>query len=152
MNLRRLTLLLFAVVLLGATFGCGDKDPQSRQALSGRVTMNGDVLDAGIVEFSPQGQGSISSGALIKNGQYAIESSKGLPPGKYLVRLYAAARSSSSEQAPPGPPGPPGPPPARSSARPVKGQIPPQYNVRSTLVVEVVVDGENVFDFDVRAN
>ena len=148
MNLRCLTLLLVAAVLLGTTFGCGDKDPQNRQALSGRVSMNGDPLDAGIVEFSPQGQGSISSGALIKNGQYAIESSKGLPPGKYLVRLYAAAKSSSSEQAPPGPPGPP----VRSSTRPIKGQIPPQYNVRSTLVVEVVGDGSNVFDFDVRAN
>ncbi len=109
--------------------------------------MNGNALDEGSVEFSLQGQGGISSGALIKKGQYTIETSKGLPPGKYLVRLLATAKSSSSQKAPSGPPGPSA---TRGLARVAKQQIPPQYNVRSTLVVEVVDDGSNVFDFDVK--
>ena len=147
MNFHCMPLLLVFTVLLVATFGCGNKDPRNRQSVSGSVSLDGTPLDKGSVEFSSQGQGGTSSGALIKKGQYAIETSKGLPPGKYIVRLFSTSNSSSPGQVPAGPPGPP---PARSSAGQAKQLIPPQYNVRSTQVVEVVGDGPNVFDFDVR--
>jgi hypothetical protein len=110
------------------------------------VTLNGSGLDHGIVEFNPQQPGGVASGALIQEGRYTINVSQGLPPGKYLVRLFSPSRS--EEPPADGPPGPPSP--GRQPGEPVKERIPPRYNVQSELVVEVVGRGANAFDFDVR--
>ena len=142
---RLVPLVAFAAVLSTA-LGCGARNPLDRQAVSGRVTLDGSPLDHGIVEFSPRQPRGVTSGALIQDGGYTIDSSHGLPPGKYLVRLFSATRS--AEPPADGPPGPP--PPGRKPGEPAKERIPPRYNVQSDLVVEVAARGANAFDFDVH--
>ncbi len=112
----------------------------NRQAISGKVTLDGAPLDHGTIEFSPhRQQGGIGSGALIDNGRYAIHAKKGLPPGKYLVRLFSVEKPVDSFATEPGP----------GIGKPGKDRIPARYNVHSDIVVEVTDSGSNKFDFDV---
>ena len=75
------------------------------------------------------------------DGKYSVPADKGLPPGKYTVRISAA------EDAGAAPTGPPGP---ESMTQQAKALIPPQYNVETTLSAEVTEGGSNVFDFDLK--
>ncbi len=141
--MRHLQTLLVVLLAAGLLLGCGSKNPLNRQAVSGRITLDGVALDQGTIEFSPKQEGSTSSGALIANGSYEIEELKGLPPGEYLVRIFSAE----AQEGPP-PEEPPGP----MTGPPPKERIPANYNVQSDVVVKVI-DGEPaIFDFDIKSD
>ena len=83
----------------------------------------------------------MSSGAIITNGRYAIESTKGLPPGDYLVRIYSA------EAMPEGGPRDPNNPVAQLG----RERIPADFNSKSYHTIQVTDGGANTFDFDIRS-
>ncbi|MBX6315425.1 MAG: carboxypeptidase regulatory-like domain-containing protein, partial [Isosphaeraceae bacterium] len=101
--------------------GCGDTgDGLSRQAISGTVTLDGQPLARGTIQFLPiSPQQATPALVEIKDGTYTIPRDRGLVPGTYKVLI-----SSTATEAPaPGAdelPGQTGPPP--------KDLIPPQYN------------------------
>jgi len=135
----------FAILLAAATAGCGSNNPRGRLAVSGRVTLDGTALDRGTIIFNTQAPNGVSSGAVIQRGAYSIPELKGLPPGKYLVRINSAAlpqntQSGSGEVAAPGAPL------AMGAER-----IAPRYNADSAIVVEVVAGRKASFDFDVKS-
>ena len=122
--------------------GCGHGNPLNRQAVSGNVSFDGtawirarsnSVLDSSKA-VSVVGLGS-------GKAVFRMCHQQGLPPGKYLVRIFSAEKrdAPSSVGKPPGPGNPPG-----------KERIPAQYNSQSQILVEVVADGHNKFDFDIR--
>ena len=129
-------LILFLVLLI---YGCGN--PLGRRAIDGQITLNGVPLKSGNINFIPKQSGGVSSGTLISQGKYCLEDEKGLPPGKYLVQIYSPSESTLS----PSSQGTPGalPPPAIE-------QIPPQYNLNSTLEVVVTESESTNFDFDLK--
>jgi hypothetical protein len=143
--MSKLTRIAFAasVLLLCGAVGCGNS--LNRQQVSGQVTLDGAPLDHGIVEFTPQQPGGVGSGSEIKNGRYAIEAARGLPPGRYLVRLYSGSREELA--APASPLGP-----ALASATVARERIPAKYNTQSQLNVEVVGNKANVLDFQIKTN
>ncbi len=101
-------------------------------------------MDKGSINFASPEAGGVSSGAVIQDGRYTIPVENGLPPGKYLVRIYASAKQPATEVPKvPGPAGPAGHPGQRIAAA---------YNEESTLFVEVP-KGESAcsFDFDVKS-
>lgn len=140
--MRILNTFLLLLLTLAPCAGCGEANPQNRLPVAGRVTFNGTPLARGSIRFEPQeGPKAIVSGALIVQGTYTIPKDRGLPPGKYLVRINAAAPASkSSAEKPPGPDD-------EVSSREL---IPPEFNVQSTQVVEVQT-GTNEFAFDITA-
>ena len=117
--------------------GCGKTDPLHRQAVSGKITLNGDPLKAGSIEFSPVENGS-PSGASIQDGSYVIPKEKGLPPGDYLVRISASDGNEQTVEVP------------GESNKISKELIPAKYNVKTTLRFHVDEKGQNVFDLDVE--
>ena len=145
----------FVPVLLLATLllGCGPGNPLGRRAISGSVSLDGAPLDQGSIEFAPkETRGGVGTGAMLLNGQYSIPTLKGLPPGKYIVRISSAEpREESSLKRPTGPPGSGTSGPAGPAAFDMTGikrnRIPARYNAESQLVVEVTEEGENKFDF-----
>jgi len=132
---RSPAILLVAVLVIG----CGP-DTGGRLGLSGTVTFQGAPLKTGTIEFA-SGDAKQLSGSTITEGKYSVPADKGLPPGKYTVRISAV------EDAGAAPTGPPGP---ESMTQQAKALIPPQYNVESTLSAEVTEGGSNVFDFDLK--
>ena len=126
-------------LLLAALAGCGPGNPLGRKAISGKVTLDGKPLEQGNIAFQPLAAKGTSTGGVIASGSYSIKTDKGLPPGKYRVRINAAAAAS-----PVDPNQPPGPA-AAPAASPL---IPPKYNTQSQLECEVTEARPNQFDFD----
>ncbi|HPM82871.1 MAG TPA: carboxypeptidase-like regulatory domain-containing protein [Candidatus Anammoximicrobium sp.] len=135
MACRWAAVLLLAVV----ASGCG-QDTGGRLGLSGTVRFQGAPLQTGTIEFASSDAKQLT-GSTITDGKYSVPADKGLPPGKYTVRISAAQDAGA---APAGPPGP------ESMTQQAKALIPPQYNVESTLSADVTEDGNNVFDFDLK--
>lgn len=122
--------LIFAATLVGMV-GCGPKS--ELLGVSGEVSLDGTPLKSGSIELSSVNSDKLfASGTLIEHGNYEIPQAKGLPPGKYLVVINAA-----DESAPRAPGG---------GAREL---IPMEYNVSSQVTVDLTVDGENHFPFDI---
>lgn len=132
-----LAAMLLLCSVAGPWFGCS-RNPLGRQAISGVVTLDGVPLDDGKIEFAPQKQkGTVGSGCAIREGKYHIPTLKGLPPGEYLVRISGLEKHADTNTSFAGIP-----PPSRE-------RIPPEYNVRSKLIVRVTEDGPNTFNFDI---
>jgi hypothetical protein len=123
-----------------ALAGCGDENPLGRLPVTGTVSLDGKPLERGSVSFEPLGGGT-SSGSTIAAGEFAIREEKGLPPGRYRVRVYSASAETAPEDQLPGESGPPH-----------KDLIPKTWNANSEQQVEVTEGGENAFNFDIKTS
>lgn len=139
---RPLWPLLAGLLLLGGWSGCGPGNPLGRKAVSGKVTLDGQPLAQGNIGFEPLAKGGVTAGDVIAGGSYSIPAAKGLPPGKYRVRINASevGPAGSTDQAP----GPTG-------LMPAKSLIPAKYNKHSELVREVTETGPNQLDFELKS-
>ena len=117
--------------------GCGPANELGRLPVSGTVRLDGQPLDAGSISFEPTEKAGTSAGSAIEAGAFEIATERGLPPGTYVVRIYAPA----GEAAPTEMPG---------DSTVQKERIPPAWNTDSKETVEVKPDTENVFTFDVK--
>lgn len=118
--------------------GCGQDNELGRRAVTGQVTFQGQPLEQGTIRFQPQEAQGVASGAIVRQGKFEILEEQGLPPGKYQVQLSAAGAEGSGVD----PTAPPG-----ESKVVAKELIPATFNTKSTLVVEVVPEGDCQFDF-----
>ena len=135
------TALLFACIVSVPIAGCGASNELNRQSIQGTIKLNGTLLDTGNIRFLPQQRKSgVSSGAMIRDGRYSIDTEKGLPPGAYFVRIYSAEVAPDAKR--------------RDPNNPVgqlgRERIPPGFNTNSTHTVNVSDAGANQFDFDIR--
>jgi hypothetical protein len=142
-SVQNKVLAAFAVcVPLALVFGCGG-DPLGRHAISGAVTVDGAPLQRGNVGFQPiEKTSTTSGGAVVMEGKYSVPRDKGLPTGKYRVRINAAASGAGGEAQSTAPPGAPAPPPQEL--------IPPEWNENSEHTIEVTEKGPFVFNFEVQ--
>ncbi|MEY4178969.1 MAG: hypothetical protein RLY70_2543 [Planctomycetota bacterium] len=124
-----------AVALLLA--GCGGGSVDGRYGLAGKVTLKGQPLAKGTIEFSTGEGGGPLSGGTIENGQYTIPAESGLKPGTYTVRISSIEEAGGSAPAAPGP---------ESLTQVGKEVIPAEFNVNSSKTIEVKTSG-NTFDF-----
>jgi hypothetical protein len=122
----------------GILAGCGG-NAGGKLAVSGAVSIKGQPIDEGTINFSPKDNGPGSfAGALIKYGKYSIPAEQGLLPGAYAVRISAPEKQAAKVEEAPGQAGPV-----------AKDRVPPQYNVNSKLEFEVKAGANNQFNFDV---
>jgi hypothetical protein len=143
-NWAALLTTLGVVLLVG---GCGKKESE-RYEVTGEVTYKGQPIEEGIINFEPQENQGSSSGDTILNGKYRVPKNKGLFPGKYKVALYAGDGFGGSGTAGAAAPDPRKRPPP--GAKLGVERFPPEYNTKSTQIVEVTTDGPNKFDFHVK--
>ncbi|WP_150106129.1 carboxypeptidase-like regulatory domain-containing protein [Rubinisphaera brasiliensis] len=109
----------------------------NRQSVSGTVSLAGDPVITGLIEFCPVGNEGVSSGASIADGEYSIPSAKGLPPGDYLIRISSAGEEAVASKEMPG------------EAKLQKELIPASYNVNSQEIRSVSAGEKNIFDFEI---
>jgi hypothetical protein len=139
---RRIGSVLVSLAVL-ACAGCGkSKNPQGRLPFSGTVTLDGQPLTGGHLNFEPQGGQATQSGGMIKDGKFDVTEEAGAAPGLYSVAIFSGAA--------PLPAGViPGSPEADVAALQGPGElVPPKYNVRTTLTADVKPGEENVFSFE----
>jgi hypothetical protein len=141
----RKTRILLAAGVMGVAWavviGCGRGDASGRQAVSGTVTLHGAPLDQGEIQFTSLEPGkSEISGAMITSGKFSVPGDKGLPPGKYRVRISSADPGSAA--AAPEMPG--------EAVEVAKDRIPPEFGAESKQEVTVTKGGPNVFEFNIK--
>ncbi|MBM3999665.1 MAG: hypothetical protein FJ297_09040 [Planctomycetes bacterium] len=130
-------------VCLASLIGCGKANP--RKEVTGMITLKGEPLDQGVIEFHPLGEGTkelpaTMEGAVIAKGEYKVPVEQGLVPGKYKVIITSGDGINPSN-----PDGMPEP----SGNFVSKDRIPPAFNSESKVEVEVTSSGPNRFNFDV---
>src|SRR5258708_4462511 len=67
--------------------GCGGREytGERRFPLSGKVTVDGQPMQMGVVSFIPQDASGRVSGGPVKDGTYSVPEAKGPTAGKYQV-------------------------------------------------------------------
>lgn len=72
--------------------GCAENDGLPRQPLAGSVTLDGNGLNHGVINFYPAAHvisGVMVSGAAsIDNGRFSIARDAGLIPGQYKIAVH----------------------------------------------------------------
>jgi hypothetical protein len=148
MNMRRGREAIGAIAacLLLTIGGCGGGDGLPREPIAGRVTLDGEPLDLGNIQFmaaDPAAGPITGGGATITGGRYEIGREKGLIPGSYRVMIFASDA--------PGAAAGPGGTPAVQTDGLAKARVHERYNTKSDLKVEVIKGGENAFNFDMKS-
>jgi hypothetical protein len=135
-------LSLLACLFLAS--GCGDGKPR-RYEVSGNVLFQGQPLDEGSIMFLPKSPDLSQSGAPILKGKYVVPKSHGLAAGSYEVRVSSGERGTDirkemdAEQ-------------AGGEPYPIaRERIPPRYNTKSELKIEVKDGGPFTFNFDLKS-
>jgi hypothetical protein len=131
---------LAAAYILFLLTGCGHDNPLGRKALSGAVTLDGQPLDQGSIEFHPMFEGGVQSGGKITSGSYSIPAHEGVVVGKYRVSITDFV---------PTPPLPPGHMPGDDILPTPKLKVPPEWNTKSQHTIEVKKTGPFKFNFDI---
>jgi hypothetical protein len=81
--------MLFSLFLCVALSGCGGKNYEGppRFPLSGKVTVDGEPMKAGLISFVPQDKSGRIAGSPITDGAYSIPEEKGATAGNYRVEI-----------------------------------------------------------------
>ncbi|MDR3634527.1 MAG: hypothetical protein P4L84_12040 [Isosphaeraceae bacterium] len=125
--------VLVALMSAGCTSG---ENELPRQAVSGKVTLDGAPLAKGQIVFSPTAAASVTrTGGPIVDGSYHLAKSEGPVPGPYTVIISAGSTIEGDPDDP------------AKKVTPTPDPVPAKYNARTTLHVEVKGDGSNVLDF-----
>ncbi|UUO07732.1 hypothetical protein M4951_05335 [Blastopirellula sp. J2-11] len=114
--------------------GCAAPSDIDRIPVSGMVTVDGQPLDHGTIQFFPQGdtKGPMSGGR-IANGRYQLDAITGPPPGQHLVRIAGKRKTGRMVQVPPDEYAPQG-----SVVEEMVDAVPERYNAKSELIHDVV--------------
>ncbi|WP_165247196.1 carboxypeptidase-like regulatory domain-containing protein [Paludisphaera soli] len=153
MTSRTLPMRLAAVAaVLAVSWGCGGGDGLPRQAISGKVTLDGQPLESALVTFTPTGAGgdSTSGAAQVSSGSFSIPKADGLIPGNYRVSVSVpkevpvkASRKKETDSVT----GEEIAPPTTALGE----ALPERYNAQSELTADVAEAGPNDFTFAVTS-
>jgi hypothetical protein len=134
----RFSLLLALAAAGSMAAGCSQSsDELPREAVSGTVTLDGEPLANGSIQFSSDGGAGPGGGSPVKDGQFSIARELGLVPGKYRVAINAAGKRNQTKADEPG---------KRSGFAPEL--IPAKYNSQTTLSAEVKKGGSSDLKYD----
>jgi hypothetical protein len=140
----RFPLLYFIAAGLAAPGCSGSGDELPREAVSGTVTLDGQPLAKGAIQFNPVGGAgavaAVGGGSKIEDGQFYIARENGLVPGTYNVSINAADRRD------------PAKPEMVGKGRGIpKELIPAKYNSQTTLKAEIKKGGTSDLKFELQS-
>lgn len=128
-------------VLVLPCIGCGGS---SLCHVSGTATYDGTPIAEGSISLEPADGHGPTSGGNIRDGRYEAS---GVVPGKKTVRIVGFRKTGKKlQRARTGPQTP------NTTVEQVEAFIPEIYNSRSTLSCDVLGNGQNHFDFDLKSH
>jgi len=136
----------YCAALLGLISACflttGCRDSNGRQRVSGAVRFDGAPLGSGIISLRPVDKGPSAAGRIV-NGTFELSAEKGPIPGKHRVEIESFRETGRMVALVDTP----------SMKMPEQKQvIPPQYNERTELTIDVTGTGTNHFEFNLDNN
>ncbi|MDR3632299.1 MAG: hypothetical protein P4L84_00605 [Isosphaeraceae bacterium] len=153
MDARFARLMVVLGFVAGTGFvGCGGGDDLPRQSVSGTVTLGGQPLAQGRIEFEPASpEAKTPVGGEIKDGAFRIPRDQGPTPGDYKVMITASGAMASGVDTSPGAEPPKGSKKKLPQIGPAPELIPKEYNSKTTLTAKVEAGKSNTFDFPLNA-
>lgn len=139
----RRTKIIAAIILTAlVSGGCARRGPE-RAAVSGKITIDGELAESGAIRFVPaKGTSGPVGGAEIINGRYAIDADKGLLMGRYKVEIIINRKTGKKIPMPyPG---------GQEYVDEIRNVAPPKYNSASILLAEIK-PGKNIADFELQS-
>ena len=115
-----------------AAVGCGRP---AGVVSTGTVTLDGKPVASGAIVFKPEDRSVAAEGSMIEAGRFRVVGK----PGKRRVEISASAPA----------PGTPDPPTGPVQFVEI---VPPRYNAKSTLSVDVKEPGPNTFTFELDSD
>ncbi|MCR9294219.1 MAG: hypothetical protein NXI32_15980 [bacterium] len=145
-GISKLAVAALAAAAIPILTGCGDS--RSGAAVSGRVTLDGRDLPQGMVRFVPiEGTPGQKLSAVVEAGRFHLDPEFGPAKGRYRIEIESTDMGGlgmddedallSFRN--------------RRSGRMQTLRVPPTYNSRSTLTVDVG-EGSNEFRFELRSD
>jgi hypothetical protein len=123
--------------------GCsGSGDELPRESVSGTVTLDGEPLAEGMIQFSPSSGAPVGGGSRIQDGRFSIPRETGLIPGTYQVTINAAAPTGAEPTKVAAP---------KKAPRLAKELIPPKYNSQSKLTAEIKKGGTHDLKYELQS-
>jgi hypothetical protein len=139
MHVSAITDLLLCMAVLTALPGCGGN---GRIPVEGNVTLDGQPLEQGSIEFSPLPDTlGPAAGGEIADGKFAIPSSGGPLAGKFTVRIKSAGLTGRKILDPR----------SNTMVDEFAQRLPAQYNSESRIQVEIDSVGPNHFEFAISS-
>lgn len=138
----KLVAVAATLLLCVAVLGCNGKNPQGRKAVQGTITLDGEPIKAGTIEFTAVAgnEPEINAGAKIVDGKYSIVPERGLVDGSYTVSLSYRVDTGETEDTGMGP-------------QPIfEEKIPAAYGSETEQQTSFSGKGPFVFDLDVPSN
>lgn len=128
---------LAAFLLLLVTCGCSG-DPY--RAISGKVTVDDQPLEKGVITLYPLGEGTTVGGEIV-DGKFELAKESGPSPGNYRVEILAFKATGKTEF-------------DIDEQKEIDIEVqylPARYNTKSELTAEITPDGENSFEFPLES-
>jgi hypothetical protein len=138
---HQVVVLLFVLLFIG----CGAGDRRGRRPVEGTVTYLGQPVANGRIIFEPVATNLPTATAQIRDGIYEIESKYGPAAGECSVRIEGLR-----EKRDPSVPKHPYLGDDQQVGVVSEQFLPPKYNAKSVLKVEIKKDGSNVHNFDLK--
>jgi hypothetical protein len=139
----RLAAPLFCLALIGCVDPNQVGDNLPRKAVTGTVTLDGQPLSEGMIQFEPAERkpGTTLAVGEIKDGKFAIDRTLGPVPGNYKILISSRPPIKHDPTQSPGP---------LPKAAPEK--VPAQFNSKSTLTKEITDASVNTVELDLKSN
>jgi len=137
------TLTWLCLVSLGAALsGCSHRgyEGEQRFPISGKVTVDGQPLDLGVIAFMPQGGQGRVAGSPIRDGAYAVPEEKGPTAATYQVQIHWNKKTGKQIPNPMSP---------DEMIDDLMEGLPEKYHAKSELTAKVSPE-QTTFDFDLK--
>ncbi len=141
--MSRTLLAISSVLVCTALAGCGERGytGDQRFPLSGKVTVDGQPMEHGLISFLPQGEGGRVAGGPITAGMYSVPEEMGATAGQYKVQINWNKPTGKKVL-------------DVDTREPImdetKEGLPPKYHKSTELTADVSAD-TTTFDFDLQS-
>ena len=136
-----------ATMLLLPSVGCKEGNPEGRENVGGKITLNGKTIDDkwnAAISFIPSDGRDVTDGGggQITQGKYFLTGAGGVKPGKYKVKLFMTQYYDVKT-------GEPSTENTGDFDSVHISMIPKEFNDDSTMEFEVLKGKNNVFNYDI---
>ncbi len=141
MRLTQTALLVAFLLITGCGSSASEYQGPTRFPVTGKVTLDGQAVDGGVIAFVPLAEGQKPAGGVITAGNYAVPEPQGAHAGQYRVEIRWSKPTGKKIMDTQD---------TGAEIDEVAEAVPERYNINSELTADVSETQTN-FDFELRS-